>query len=153
MSPKPSRTIQGLLSGRMSTVRCESYHWFDQGSITVPYDADTLSVHENGSSALLLNVRGTLPVAFRGTTYAFPISIWVPHDYPEVGPIGFVTPTEGMAVRAGQYVSGEGRIYHPYLANWTAEVSTTKQGSDQLQLGVAIYPGSRCSRSRLTSDF
>jgi hypothetical protein len=34
----------------------------------------------------------------------------------------FVTPTKDMAVRAGQYVSGEGRIYHPYLASWRPDV-------------------------------
>ena len=60
---------------------------------------------------------------FRGTTYAFPISLWVPQEYPNVGPVGFVTPTKDMAVRPGQYVSGEGRIYHPYLAGWRDDVS------------------------------
>lgn len=57
-------------------------------------------------------------MSFRGSTYAFPISIWVPQEYPQAGPIGFVTPGKDMMVRSGQYVSGEGRIYHPFLANW-----------------------------------
>ncbi len=30
----------------------------------------------------------------------------------------YVRPTPGMVVRAGQHVSGEGRVYHPYLAQW-----------------------------------
>ena len=30
----------------------------------------------------------------------------------------YVTPTPTMMVRAGQHVSGEGRVYHPYLAGW-----------------------------------
>ena len=51
------------------------------------------------------------------------MSIWVPQEYPNVGPVGFVTPTKDMAVRPGQYVSGEGRIYHPYLAGWRDDVS------------------------------
>ena len=37
--------------------------------------------------------------------------------------MAFATPTANMAVRAGQYVSGEGRIYHPYLAGWREDVS------------------------------
>ncbi len=41
-----------------------------------------------------------------------------------MGPIGFVTPTKNMAVRPGQYLSGEGRIYHPYLAGWRDDVSS-----------------------------
>jgi len=47
----------------------------------------------------------------------------MPQDYPVAGPIGFVTPTKDMVVRPGQYVSGEGKVYHPYLASWRADVS------------------------------
>ncbi|KAI4211119.1 MAG: hypothetical protein LQ351_006127, partial [Letrouitia transgressa] len=63
--------------------------------------------YESGHSSLLLNLAGTLPVSFRGTTYMFPISSWVPHEYPRTVPITFVTPTKNMAVRPGQYISGE----------------------------------------------
>ena len=41
--------------------------------------------------------------------------------------MGFATPTKNMVVRAGQYVSGEGRIYHPYLAGWRDDVSIFKK--------------------------
>ena len=37
--------------------------------------------------------------------------------------MAFATPTANMMLRAGQYVSGEGRIYHPYLAGWREDVS------------------------------
>lgn len=84
---------------------------------------DRQSAFEQGNSALLLNLYGSLPVSFRGTTYAFPISIWIPREYPHVAPMNFVTPTKDMVVRPGQHVSGEGRIYHPYLAGWREEVS------------------------------
>lgn len=30
-----------------------------------------------------------------------------------------------MVIRVGQYVSGEGRIYHPFLANWREDVSVS----------------------------
>lgn len=53
----------------------------------------------------------------------FPVAFWVPHEYPRAAPIAFVTPTKSMAVRAGQYVSAEGRVYHPYLAGWREDVS------------------------------
>lgn len=74
--------------------------------------------YENGASALLLHLSGTLPVTFRGTTYRFPIALWVPHGYPQEAPLVYVTPTEGMAVRPGQHVDPQGKIYHPYLVGW-----------------------------------
>ena len=37
--------------------------------------------------------------------------------------MSYVTPSGNMAVRPGQYVSGEGRVYHPYLAGWQPDVS------------------------------
>ena len=30
----------------------------------------------------------------------------------------YVVPLQGMIIRPGQHISGEGRVYHPYLANW-----------------------------------
>ncbi|KAI1284223.1 UEV domain-containing protein [Xylaria sp. FL0933] len=73
---------------------------------------------DSGVSALLLHLSGTIPVVFRGTTYRFPVSIWVPHAYPREPPLGYVTPTETMVVRPGQHVDPQGRIYHPYLVRW-----------------------------------
>ncbi|MCJ1383378.1 hypothetical protein MMC17_006491 [Xylographa soralifera] len=73
---------------------------------------------QDGHSALLLHLTGTLPVFFRGAAYSFPISLWVPYNYPFEGPMAYVMPTKDMTVRPSQYVSDEGRIYHPYLAGW-----------------------------------
>ena len=61
---------------------------------------------------------GTVPVTFRGTTYMFPIALWIPYSYPQEAPLVYVTPTEQMVVRPGQHVSGEGRVYHHHLAHW-----------------------------------
>ncbi|KAL4895321.1 UEV domain-containing protein [Aspergillus ambiguus] len=74
--------------------------------------------YENGFSALLLQLSGTVPVLFRGTTYKFPITLWVPNTYPRDPPLVYVTPTQDMAVRVGQHVTLEGRVYHHYLAHW-----------------------------------
>ncbi|KZL63419.1 ESCRT-I component [Colletotrichum tofieldiae] len=75
---------------------------------------------DNGVSALLVHLSGTIPVIFRGTTYRFPISIWVPHAYPRDAPLVYVTPTETMMVRPGQHVDPQGQVYHPYLVGWAA---------------------------------
>ncbi|KAK3381830.1 ESCRT-I component [Podospora didyma] len=73
----------------------------------------------NGASALLVHLSGTIPVLFRGTTYRFPISLWVPHAYPREAPLVYVTPTESMVVRPGQHVDPQGLVYHPYLVGWS----------------------------------
>ena len=73
----------------------------------------------NGSSALLLHLSGTIPVLFRGATYRFPLSIWVPHAYPREPPLAYVTPTDAMVVRPGQHVDPQGQVYHPYLVGWS----------------------------------
>lgn len=72
----------------------------------------------NGSSALLLHLSGTIPAVFRGTTYRFPVSLWIPHAYPREPPLVYVTPTETMVVRPGQHVDPQGQVYHPYLVGW-----------------------------------
>ncbi|CZS96102.1 related to component of actin cortical patches LAS17 [Rhynchosporium agropyri] len=74
--------------------------------------------YENGKSALLLHLSGTLPVVFRGTTYRFPIALWIPHAYPLEPPLIYVVPTDGMMVRPGQHVDQQGKVYHPYLVGW-----------------------------------
>jgi ESCRT-I complex subunit TSG101 len=79
---------------------------------------DLLSAFENGSSALLVRFVGTIPVAFRGITYRFPIALWIPYGYPQEAPLVYVTATDQMTVRPGQHVSGDGRVYHHYLAHW-----------------------------------
>ena len=46
----------------------------------------------------------------------------------------YVDPARDMAVRPGQHVSTEGRVYHPYLAQWAGywEVSTMTQAATAL---------------------
>ncbi|KAI1178062.1 UEV domain-containing protein [Nemania sp. FL0916] len=97
-----------------------TYNDVAQALSQYPSLAPRTDVHtfDNGVSALLVHLSGTVPVIFRGTTYRFPISIWVPHAYPREPPLGYVTPTEAMMVRPGQHVDPQGRIYHPYLVRW-----------------------------------
>lgn len=84
-------------------------------SLSPRTDVHTFS---NGANALLLHLSGTLPVNFRGTTYRFPLSIWVPHAYPREPPMIYVVPTETMMIRPGQHIDPQGFVYHPYLVGW-----------------------------------
>ncbi|KAK0615290.1 UEV domain-containing protein [Bombardia bombarda] len=98
-----------------------TYNDVAQALSQYPSLAPRTDVHTfpNGASALLLHLSGTIPVTFRGTTYRFPISIWVPHAYPREAPLAYVTPTENMVVRPGQHVDPQGQVYHPYLVGWS----------------------------------
>ncbi|KAI1331625.1 UEV-domain-containing protein [Xylariaceae sp. FL0255] len=98
-----------------------SYNDVAQALSQYPSLSPRTDVHtfDNGVSALLLHLTGTLPVAFRGATYRFPVSIWIPHAYPREPPLAYVAPTETMVVRPGQHVDPQGRVYHPYLVRWS----------------------------------
>ncbi|KAJ5181406.1 hypothetical protein N7449_011553 [Penicillium cf. viridicatum] len=94
--------------------------------------------YETGFSGLLLHLVGTLPVTFRGTTYRFPIALWIPNTYPREPPIAYVTPTQEMTVRVGQHVTLEGQVYHHYLAHWAEawDVSVCKIWVDRRLLTI-----------------
>ncbi|KAF3010061.1 hypothetical protein E8E13_011556 [Curvularia kusanoi] len=116
----PETTLNWLYSVLTSANVNRTYHDATEALSHYPSLAVRTDVYtyENGASHLLLNLSGTLPVTFRGTTYGFPVAIWVPYAYPREPPIVFVKPDKDMIVRPGQHVSGDGRVYHPYLAQW-----------------------------------
>ncbi|KEZ40647.1 Endosomal sorting complex protein [Scedosporium apiospermum] len=125
---KPSN--RNLMPGASSEDLEDSYQEYHDVNRTYNDVAQALSLYpslsprtdvhtfDNGVSALLVHLSGTLPVVFRGATYRFPVSLWVPHAYPKAAPLVYVKPTETMLVRPGQYVDPQGQVYHPYLAAW-----------------------------------
>ena len=54
----------------------------------------------------------------------------MPHSYPYDAPIAYVAPTDDMVIRPGQYVGGDGKIYHPYLAQWRDAWDVSQQLPD-----------------------
>ena len=73
---------------------------------------------DNGQTALLLLLHGTLPITFRGATYQIPIHIWVPLEYPRMPPLAFVVPTKEMGVRKGREVEPSGRVSEDVVQTW-----------------------------------
>jgi ESCRT-I complex subunit TSG101 len=51
-------------------------------------------VFDNGEERSLLNLNGTIPVDYRGSSYNIPVCFWLLHDYPTSAPMGFVRPTQ-----------------------------------------------------------
>ncbi|KXT03617.1 hypothetical protein AC578_10013 [Pseudocercospora eumusae] len=122
MAQVPEQTLQWLYN---------ALHEYQDPQRTYSDTARTLSIYpsllpatevytqDDGTSSLLLRLAGTVPAAFRGTTYRFPVKIWLPHAYPYEAPSAYVVPGKEMVVRPGQHVGVDGRIYHPYLRDWS----------------------------------
>ncbi|KAJ3110731.1 hypothetical protein HDU96_006341, partial [Phlyctochytrium bullatum] len=77
---------------------------------------------DNGTTAVLLCLHGTVPITFRGATYNIPVAVWLPFTYPQHPPMAFVTPTATMLVRMSKHVDLAGKVYHPMLALWHTKV-------------------------------
>jgi len=71
----------------------------------------------------LVNLSGTIPVTFKGTTYHIPICIWLMDTHPNNAPICYVKPTVDMRIKMSMYVDHNGKIYLPYLHNWAPTTS------------------------------
>ncbi|XP_007953909.1 ubiquitin-conjugating enzyme E2 variant 3 [Orycteropus afer afer] len=82
------------------------------------YSVDTY-VFKDSSQKDLLNFSGTVPVMYQGNTYNIPIHLWILDSHPFAPPICFLKPTANMGISVGKHVDAQGRIYLPYLQNWS----------------------------------
>ncbi|XP_010613428.1 ubiquitin-conjugating enzyme E2 variant 3 isoform X3 [Fukomys damarensis] len=82
------------------------------------YSMDTY-VFKDSSQKDLLNFTGTLPVMYQGHQYNIPVRFWILDSHPFAPPICFLKPTANMAISVGKHVDAQGRIYLPYLQNWS----------------------------------
>nr|XP_002127340.1 tumor susceptibility gene 101 protein-like isoform X1 [Ciona intestinalis] len=76
-------------------------------------------IYNDGSTKNLMSLCGTIPVNYKGTTYNIPIAIWLQESHPQLPPLCFVKPTSNMQVKQGKHVDANGRVYLPYLNEWT----------------------------------
>ncbi|XP_072475752.1 ubiquitin-conjugating enzyme E2 variant 3 isoform X1 [Notamacropus eugenii] len=76
-------------------------------------------VFKDNSQKELLNFTGTIPVNYQGNTYNIPIRLWILDSHPFAPPICFLKPTPNMEISVGKHVDAQGRIYLPYLQNWS----------------------------------
>ncbi|KAM6172615.1 ubiquitin-conjugating enzyme E2 variant 3 isoform 1-T1 [Erethizon dorsatum] len=82
------------------------------------YSMDTY-VFKDSSQKDLLNFTGTIPVMYQGNTYNIPVRFWILDSHPFAPPICFLKPTANMGITVGKHVDAQGRIYLPYLQNWS----------------------------------
>jgi len=83
------------------------------------------SFSNGGRSVELFYLYGVLPIAYKGAEYNVPVTLYFDHAYPKQPPRCFVTPTPGMALKAGHQSVDEGGMVHvPYLTSWKEKTST-----------------------------
>ncbi|XP_063802422.1 ubiquitin-conjugating enzyme E2 variant 3 [Pseudophryne corroboree] len=87
------------------------------------YSMDTYTF-KDGSQKDLLNLAGTVPTKFQGNSYNIPICLWLLDSHPFAPPLCFLKPTESMGIRFGKHIDAQGRIYLPYLHDWSHPKST-----------------------------
>ncbi|XP_067902222.1 ubiquitin-conjugating enzyme E2 variant 3 [Heterodontus francisci] len=73
----------------------------------------------DGSQKDLLNLIGTIPIRYQGSSYNIPIRMWILDSHPFGPPLCFLRPTSNMVIREGKHVDVQGRIYLPYLQHWS----------------------------------
>lgn len=78
-----------------------------------------LYISNVGQTSLLVQLRGTVPIQFKGNTYNIPVEVWIPKAYPRQAPMCYVTPTAAMNVRKTQDVELDGLVVGgEYVRTW-----------------------------------
>ncbi|MBW0501225.1 hypothetical protein O181_040940 [Austropuccinia psidii MF-1] len=124
----------------MSSSQLSIKRWLDQ--VVIPYrfrlqvisqiDAtlsnySTLSpktdsfTFDDGRTALLICLSGTILVNYRGSNYNIPIAIWLPYDFPKEIPIVYVTPTSDMIIKTSDFIDPAGKCINGYLDSWKSK--------------------------------
>eukprot|EP00761_Pharyngomonas_kirbyi_P003581 gb/GECH01003585.1/.p1 GENE.gb/GECH01003585.1/~~gb/GECH01003585.1/.p1 ORF type:complete len:459 (+),score=127.30 gb/GECH01003585.1/:1-1377(+) len=75
--------------------------------------------YDNGTSARMILLEGTIPIVFRGNRYNIPINIYIVTAYPYHPPMPFVRTVPNMFIKPKhRHVDTAGRCYLPYLNRW-----------------------------------
>lgn len=90
--------------------------------------------HSNGATQTLLQIKGLLPITYKGATYNIPVCFWLPYQFPARPPMCYIVPTESMDLKPShRHMNKQGFIFHPYLANWSMYSSSLIVLSTNLQ--------------------
>lgn len=76
-------------------------------------------IFNDGRERELLHLVGTIPVPYKGQNYNIPISLTLLDTHPYHAPLAFVKPTPDMQIKVSKHVDASGKIYLPYLHEWS----------------------------------
>ena len=54
-----------------------------------------------------------------GVAYNIPVCVWLQESHPKVAPLVFVKPTNSMAIKQSHHVDTNGKVYLPFLHEWS----------------------------------
>ncbi|KAH9460741.1 hypothetical protein Pst134EB_008899 [Puccinia striiformis f. sp. tritici] len=95
---------------------------------------------DDGRTALLLKLSGTIPVNYRRIIYNLPIAIWLPFSFPADPPILYLTPTNEMVIRPSSNVDPSGRINLDQHWNAKPEAGSLNRTLEYLTTIFADHP-------------
>lgn len=58
-------------------------------------------------------------VSCQGNTYNIPVALYLWDTHPYYAPVCYVCPTSNMMLKESKTVDKQGRIYLPYLSDWS----------------------------------
>ncbi|CAK0895446.1 unnamed protein product, partial [Prorocentrum cordatum] len=94
-----------------------------------------------GRQVTLFYLFGVLPITYEGNLYHIPVTIYFDPPYPRQPPRCFVTPTDGMELKASHpHVDRGGLIHVQYLSDWNERSSTLGELAEVLQRCFAARP-------------
>ncbi|EFO20228.1 hypothetical protein LOAG_08265 [Loa loa] len=76
-------------------------------------------VYPDRTCTLAFRLKGTIPVLYKGNTYNIPVALYLWDTHPYYAPICYVCPTPNMMLKESKTVDKQGRIYLPYLSDWS----------------------------------
>ncbi|KAH7940351.1 hypothetical protein HPB52_023538 [Rhipicephalus sanguineus] len=77
------------------------------------------ALFNDGMKKELFCLDGTIPVNYKGTTYNIPVCIWLLDTHPYNSPMCYVKPTSYMQIKVSRHVDQTGRVFLPYLHEWS----------------------------------
>lgn len=75
--------------------------------------------YQDGRSKHLVALGGTIPVSYLGSSYNIPIDVLLLEEHPYASPLIYVKPTPTMQIKTSSNVDTYGRVYLPYLSEWS----------------------------------
>lgn len=97
--------------------------------------------HNNGLTVFLVQLKGTVPIRYEGSTYNIPVVMWLGEDFPRSPPVVFVTPTPRMRVAEKHpYVNPSGEVFTATLRRAVLR-SAAQRILCNLQMLALHWPG------------
>jgi len=102
----------------------------------------------DGSSAVLVLLKGVVPIQYQGVQYNIPMTFWITKDYPLTAPLAYVTPDRSMQInRSHSHVAADGKVFLPYYDQWNPSRSSLQGAIEACAVEFGLNPPVHSRRS------